>query len=51
MRYLVTVGKHVDDIRANAKQPPITTIEKLLEAVFSVGFAPRLYSEGPKPAE
>jgi hypothetical protein len=27
------------------------TIEGLLEAVFSVGSAPRLYSEYPRPAE
>jgi hypothetical protein len=38
MRCLVTAGKHVNDIRAIARQPPITT-EKLLEAVFSVGSA------------
>jgi hypothetical protein len=31
MRCLVTAGKHVNNIRAIARQPPITTIEKLLE--------------------
>jgi hypothetical protein len=29
----------------------MTTIEGLLEVVFSVGFGPRLYSEDPRPAE
>jgi hypothetical protein len=43
MRYLVTAGKHVNDIRAIARQPFITTIEGLLEVVFSVESAPRLY--------
>jgi hypothetical protein len=47
---LVAAGKHVNDIRAIPRQPPITT-EKLLEAVFSVGSAPRLYSEDPRLAE
>jgi hypothetical protein len=28
-----------------------TTIQELLEAVFSVGSAPRLYNEDPRPAE
>jgi hypothetical protein len=51
MRCLVTDGKHVNNIRANARQPPITITEKGLEAVFSVGSAPRLYSEDPRPAE
>jgi hypothetical protein len=39
-------------------QQPVTTatntqaiIEELLEVVFSVGSAPRLYKEEPKPAE
>jgi hypothetical protein len=32
-------------------QPPITTIEELLGAVFSVGSAPRLYKKDPRPAE
>jgi hypothetical protein len=50
MRSLVTAGKNVNNIRAIARQPTITTIEGLLEAVFSVVFAPRLY-EDPKPAE
>jgi hypothetical protein len=45
MRYLVTVGKHVGNIRAIVRQPPITTIEGLLKAAFSAGSAPRLYSE------
>jgi hypothetical protein len=51
MRCLVTTGKLVNDIRAIAGQPHITTIEKLLEAVFSVGSAPKLYNENPRPAE
>jgi hypothetical protein len=29
----------------------MTTVEGLLEAVFSVESAARLYSEGPRPAE
>jgi hypothetical protein len=48
---LVTTGKHVNDIRAVVRQPPIAIIEKLLEAVFSVGSAPRLYNEDPRPSE
>jgi hypothetical protein len=44
---LVTAGKHVNNNRAVARQPPITTIEELLEAVFSVESAPRLYNEEP----
>jgi hypothetical protein len=46
---LVEAGKHVNDIQTIARQQPI--IEKLLEEVFSVGSAPRLYSEDPRPAE
>jgi hypothetical protein len=37
MRCLVVVGKHVNDIWAVARQQPVTTIEKLLEAVFLLG--------------
>jgi hypothetical protein len=48
---LVTAGKHVNDIRAVARQPLITTIEKLLEAVFSVKSTPRLYSKNLRPSE
>jgi hypothetical protein len=48
MRCLVAAGKHVNHIRAIATQPSITTIEKLLEAVFSVGSVPKLYSEDPQ---
>jgi hypothetical protein len=51
MRFLVAAGKHVNDIRAIGRQPPIAAIEKRLEAVFSVGSAPRLYREDPRPAE
>jgi hypothetical protein len=51
MRCLVTASKHVNDIRIIVRQPPITTIEELLEAVFSVGSAPRLYNEDPRSAE
>jgi hypothetical protein len=46
----VTVGKHVNEIRANGRQPPIT-IEKLLDAMFSFGSSPRLYKEDPRSAE
>jgi hypothetical protein len=48
---LVTAGKHVSDIQAFAKQLLITTIEGLLEEVFSVGSTPRLYSKDPRLAE
>jgi hypothetical protein len=48
MRCLAAAGKHVNDIRPVARQPPIITIEKLLEALYSVGSAPRLYSEDPQ---
>jgi hypothetical protein len=48
---LVTACEHVNNIRAIARQPPITTIEGILEATFSVGSASRLYSEGLKMAE
>jgi hypothetical protein len=51
MRCLVTAGKHVNDTRAVARQPPVTTVEGLLEAVFSVGFAQRLYCDDPWQAE
>jgi hypothetical protein len=51
MRCLVAAGKHVSDIQAIARQLPITTTEGLLEAVFSIGAAPRLYSEDPRSAE
>jgi hypothetical protein len=49
--FLVPAGKHVNIIRSIAKQSPIITIEGLWEAVFSVGSAPKLYSEDPAPAE
>jgi hypothetical protein len=48
---LVTVGKHLNNIRAIARKPPITTIQGLLEAVFSFGPASRLYSEDLRLAE
>jgi hypothetical protein len=51
MRYLIMAGKYINNIRTLARQPPIPTIEGLLEAVFSVGFNPRPYSEDPRPAE
>jgi hypothetical protein len=44
-------GKHINNIGAISRQLPITTREELLEAVFSVGLTPRLYSEDPRPAE
>jgi hypothetical protein len=51
MRRLVTVGKHVNSISAIARRPPMTSIDGLLEAVFSVESAPRLYSEDPRPTQ
>jgi hypothetical protein len=48
---LVPVGKHVNNIRAISGQSPTATIEKLLEAVFPVGSAPRLYNEDSMPPE
>jgi hypothetical protein len=45
------VAKHVNNIRAIARQPPIITIEGLLDAVFFVGSAPKVYSEDHRPAE
>jgi hypothetical protein len=44
MHCLVTVCKHVNNIRA------IASIEKLLEAVFFLGSASKLYNEYPRPA-
>jgi hypothetical protein len=52
MRCLVTARRthsHGNDTRTIARQAPLITIEELLEAVFSVGFAPRLYSEYLRP--
>jgi hypothetical protein len=51
MRCLVTAGKHVKNIRAIPRQPPITKIKGLLEAVFSVESTPSLCSEDRRPAE
>jgi hypothetical protein len=48
---LVTAGKHVNNIRVIARQPPIAKIKILLEAVFVVGCAPRIYCEDPRPDE
>jgi hypothetical protein len=45
------LGKHVNNIRALARQPPPTTTEELLETVFLVESIPRLYNEEPGPAE
>jgi hypothetical protein len=45
---LVTAGKHVNNIRAIARQLPVTTTEELLEAVFS---AMGLYNKDPRPAK
>jgi hypothetical protein len=36
---------HGSDIRSTARQPPTTTMEGLLNAVFSVGSAPRSYNK------
>jgi hypothetical protein len=44
MDCLVTAGEHFSKNRAINRKPPITTIEKLLEAMFSFGSAPRLYN-------
>jgi hypothetical protein len=49
-RCLVTAGKWVNSFRAIARQLRITTKEGFLEAVFSVGSGPRLYSEDPRLA-
>jgi hypothetical protein len=43
MRYLVTVGKHVNDIPAIARQQLTTTIKELS--------APRLYNKYLRPAD
>jgi hypothetical protein len=51
MRCLVMARKHVNNIWATAKQLPITAMEGLLKAVFSVGSTPRLYSEDRMLAE
>jgi hypothetical protein len=51
MHCLVTAGKHINSIRAIARQLPITAVEGSLEVVFSVGSTLRLYSEDPRPAE
>jgi hypothetical protein len=51
MIYLVTASKHVNSIGAIARQPPISIREGLLEAVFSIGSVPRLYSEDHRQAE
>jgi hypothetical protein len=50
MRCLVVASKHINDIWAVGEQPPITTGEKLLDTVFSLGSTPRLYSEDSRPA-
>jgi hypothetical protein len=42
---------HGNDIQSVARQLPITTIEGLLEAVFSLGSTLRLYSEDPSLVE
>jgi hypothetical protein len=44
-------SKRVNDIRVIARQTAITTIDGLLEVMFSVGYTPRLYSKDPRPAE
>jgi hypothetical protein len=48
---MVTAGKHVTIIQDIVRQASIITIEKLLEAVFSVGSVPRLYNEDRNPAQ
>jgi hypothetical protein len=43
--------KHINNILAISRQQPITIIEELLGAVFSVGSSTRLlYKEDPMPA-
>jgi hypothetical protein len=51
MRCLVKACKHVNDILAVARQPPITTIEGLLKVVFPVGSAPALNNENFRPTQ
>jgi hypothetical protein len=51
MLYLVTAGKHVNNIRDIARKPLINVVEGLLEAMFSVGSATWLYSEEPRLSE
>jgi hypothetical protein len=48
---LVMAGKHVNSIRAIARQPPITAVDGLFEAVFSIGCVPRLHSEERRSAD
>jgi hypothetical protein len=48
---LVTACKHVNDIRAVARQLPITKRERVLEAVFSIGSVLRLCNEDRRLAE
>jgi hypothetical protein len=43
------MNKHVNNTRVIARQSPITTIEELLGAVFSVGSSLGLYNEDPRP--
>lgn len=50
MSCLATAGKHINNIQAIFREPPITT-EKLLGAVIPVEPAPSLYNENPRPAE
>jgi hypothetical protein len=51
MHCFIMAGKHVKNIQAIARQPPITEVEGMLDAAFSVGSALRLYSDDPRPAE
>jgi hypothetical protein len=51
MSFSVTAGKHLNNIRVISRQQSITTMEGFFDTVFSVGSAPRLYSENPGPAE
>jgi hypothetical protein len=48
MRFLVTAGKHINNIHAIARQ---LKLEELSEALFSVGSTLRLYSEDRRQAE
>jgi hypothetical protein len=50
MGCFVASVKHVSDIRAIVREPSLTMIT-VLEAVSSVGSAPRLFSEDSRPDE
>jgi hypothetical protein len=51
MRCFVTAGEHVNNIRAIARQPSMTTIQDLLQAMFPVGVVSGIYNEDPSSAQ